>query len=448
MTTRRRLLAAAAAGALAPFARAGEPDVIVIGAGLAGLSAARALRDRGRSVRVLEARDRVGGRAWTVDLGGAPVDLGAAWLDADDEHPLARLAHTAGIRLVRPGGEMPVWFDGHEPLDGAERRAVETLRAAAHDRFDAARRRLAPDTDGGLLASLLGWPELARASPRVRQALRVALATDLAFASGADFDALSLRSIEDARPARGRPAAPLGGHRMLLAAAARGLDVRRSTVVRAVRADDAGVRIATDRGTMTARAAIVSVPLGVLAAGDLVLEPGPGRRLREALAALAMGRLNWIALRFRERFWPAGLGRFAEIGPGYDGPLVWSDASASAGAPVLAALATGRRANLIDTESDAGNVAAALADLTRIFGPVPAPVAHAVSRWGVDPFARGAASRRLPGDHGDVRRVLAEPIGDRIVLAGEHVDSEAPGTTAGAWRSGVAAARRIDEALA
>jgi monoamine oxidase len=448
MATRRQLLAALAATPLAARdARARDPDVLVIGAGFAGLAAARELSRLGHRARVLEARDRIGGRAWTIDLGGAPVDIGAAWIHGIDGNPLAALAREVGVRWRETDFDREALFDGRERLGASELRAVDGLYAAAIARFDAARRRLPPDTDAGLLATLLGWPELAHASPRVRQALRFRLHSELALEWAADLDALSLRAIDEGEDPRGAHVLPVGGYRALVDALAQGVAVARSTPVLAVRARDDHVEVRTTKATLVARGVVLAVPLGVLQAGDIALEPGLGRRAREALAALAMGRMNRIALRFARRFWPDGVARFAEIGPGYDGPLEWFDVSPSADAPVLAALASGRRANLVESEADDAAVALALADLRRMFGEVPAPIGHAVSRWGRDAFARGAWSRRLPGDHGDVRAALAEPIAGRIVLAGEHLDVAAPGTTHGAWRAGLAAARRLADAL-
>jgi len=449
MATRRQLLAGFAAAPLSMrAARAAEADVIVVGAGFAGLAAARELTRLGHRALVLEARDRIGGRAWTVDLGGAPVDMGAAWIHGIDGNPLAALAREAGVRWQSIDFDRQALFEGTERLDATELSAVDALRAGAMARIQAARRRLPPDTDVGLVATLLGWPELAAASPRVRQALRFRLHGDVALKWAADLDALSLRAIDEGENPRGAHVLPIGGYRSLVDALAGGVEIRRQSPVLAIRVRDDDVELRTTKGVLAARAVVLAVPLGVLQAGDITLEPGFGRRAREALAALTMGRMNRIALRFPRRFWPEGVVRFAEIGAGFDGPLEWFELSPTAGAPVIAALASGRRANLIESQDDTAVATLALKDLKRMFGTVPEPTAIAVSRWGRDGFARGALSRRLPGDHGEVRGALAEPIAGRIVLAGEHLDIDAPGTTHGAYRSGLAAARRLVEALA
>jgi monoamine oxidase len=449
VTTRRRLLAGLAGAALiAPRVRAADPDVIVVGAGLAGLAAARELMRLGHRVLVLEARDRVGGRVWTRSLGGAPVDMGAGWIHGIEDNPLAAFARKAGIRWRESDFSRQALYLGGERLTASELGAAELLHAQAVDRFDRARNAQKPDTDGGLVAALLGWPEFAQASERVKQAVRFQLHSDFALEWAADFDALSLRSIDEGEDPLGAHVMPIGGFGAITTALSAGIEIRRQSPVLAVAVVGDGVEVRTPDTTLKARGVVLAAPLGVLKAGDILIEPTASRRQREALAALTMGNMNRITLRFSERFWPADVERFADIAAGFGGPLEWFDLSASAGAPALAALASGRRANLLESEPDASAVKSALADLGRIFGRVPEPTAMALSRWGRDAFARGAYSRRTPGDHGDVRAALAEPIAGRLVLAGEHVDVDAPGTTHGAYRSGLAAAQRLVESLA
>ena len=449
MTSRRRVLAGLAFGlAGSRLARAADPDIIVVGAGFAGLAAARELTRLGWQVLVLEARDRIGGRAWTTGLGGAPVDMGAGWIHGIDGNPVAEFARKAGVRWRESDFSSQALFLGGVRLSAAELREVEQLSGQAVARFDRARDALKPDTDGGLVATLLGWPEFAQASERVKQAVRFQLHSDFALEWAADFDTLSLRAIDEGEEPSGAHVMPIGGYSTIVKALAAGLAIRHSSPVLAVRAGADGVEVRTPETTLKAQGVVLTAPLGVLKAGDILIEPTAPRRHREALAALTMGSMNRIALRFSERFWPGDVERFADITAGFGGPLEWFDLSATAGAPILAALASGRRANMLESEPDASAVKSALADLGRMFGAVPEPVATGLSRWGRDAFARGAYSRRSPGDHGDVRAALAEPIAGRVVLAGEHVDVAAPGTTHGAYRSGRAAAKRLDESLA
>lgn len=449
MATRRQLLAGLALGAVGSrAAMAAEPEVIVVGAGFAGLAAARELMRQGRRVLVLEARERVGGRVWTHSLGGAPVDMGAAWIHGIEDNPLAAFAGRAGIRWRESDFLRQALYLGGERLTASELRAAGLLHAQAVERFDHARNAQKPDTDAGLVATLLGWPEFAKASERVKQAVRFQLHSGFALEWAADFDALSLRSIDEGEEPRGAHVMPIGGYGAVVAALSAGIEIRRRTPVLAVAVVGDGVEVRTPDTTLKAKGVVLTSPLGVLKAGDILIEPTASKRHREALAALTMGSMNRIALRFPEPFWPAGVESFADIAAGFGGPLEWFDLSATAGAPVLAALASGRRANLLEAEPDASAVKSALAELGRIFGRIPEPTATALSRWGRDAFARGAYSRRTPGDHGDVRSALAEPIAGRLVLAGEHVDVDAPGTTHGAYRSGIAAAKRLAESLA
>src|SRR5215469_6401695 len=259
-----------------------DVDVVVVGAGLAGLGAAAALRQAGRSVVVLEASDRIGGRAWTThpaELGGVWFDMGAVWLHSAEQNPLVDIARAAGDTLLR-SDELRVertfvgtreatpeeYADYAGAWDRYEAKAVDILRAQA-DAPLAAVARVMPDDPWAVTVETWEGPIICVASAdefSMRDWLRNVL-------SGGNL-------------------VPDGGIGAFVARRLGvGLDIRLATPATRVVWDGPGVAVETPRGTITARSAIVTVSTGVLAAGAIAFDPPLPPGTQAAIHALPMG---------------------------------------------------------------------------------------------------------------------------------------------------------------
>jgi monoamine oxidase len=422
-----------------------EPDSIVVGAGAAGLAAARAFVERGLQTVVLEARERVGGRILTQSdpRALAPVELGAEFVHGSPAVTLAALA-AAGEAVV-------------DNADASWSGSGGRLRAVAGDPFAS--------------SSQIFAPALQRADESVDALLRRAAA------DGADpvvlgwaralvegFDAAdparaSARAVAEewcgAASADGTQSRPLRGYAPLVAYLARSLAPPRCrvyvrSVVRAIRRDAQGVRVEGDGPggafSLRAKRAVVTVPLGVLHAGSIAFDPALPESVREAFARLSMGPVVKVVLRFGESFWERLQdARFrdaaffhAEEGPF---PTFWTQLPVRA--RTLTAWAGGPRALALAHLSEAQAARAALDAAGTYFGD-PAAAREACEAWYAhdwqrDPFARGAYSYALVGA-GDARERLAEPVDARLAFAGEATAPSAEaGTVAGALWSGAAA---------
>ncbi|WJY01022.1 NAD(P)/FAD-dependent oxidoreductase [Curtobacterium sp. 458] len=425
-----------------------DADVVVVGAGVAGLAAARALVQGGRSVTVLEARDRIGGRTWTDDALGVPVDLGASWIHGIDGNPLWELAPALGIDTV----EFTVGsfqFDGrpigwHAPSGRRLTEAEAASFVADLHALDAALPEVVehappPSTYASAVNAVLRDLRIdGDRAARVRE-YTAHRSEDLC---GAPVTVLDAHGLDEEHVPGDEVVFPRG-YGQYARALAEGLDVRLSSVVRAVRQspDGAAVELADGR-VVTAAAVVVTVPLGVLQAGAVTFEPPLGPDVLDAMGRLGMGVYDKVFLRFPERFWGDDW-VVRQQGPAGVDWHSWYDMSRVTGEPVLAALVGGAGARRIESLPDALVVDEAVTALRRMFGPsIPQPDAVRITRWAADPFARGSYSYLHVGASPDDHDLLGSPSG-RVQLAGEATWGDDPATVHGALLSGLRAAGRL-----
>ncbi len=418
-----------------------DTDIVIIGAGLAGLGAATAARAAGLRAIVLEAAGRVGGRAWTAypqALGGVWFDMGAVWFHDAEHNPLVPIAQAAGDPLLRSDElrQERTFIDGRLAT-GAELNAY----ADAWPRFEAmAEHILTEAADVPLTEVKRRLPDDPWAATVEAWEGPVICATDAAVFSTLDWRRNALG---------GSNLVPDGGiGAFVQRRLPDGLDIRLNTPVRVVRWGGPGgrVTIGTDQGSLTASACIVTVSTGVLASGALRFDPALPVRVTEAVRGLPMGLAMKVALRANgpdrldlpqhcsvDRIVPAGGGVLMPFqcwpfGRDYvqgwiGGSVAWDLARAGEAAAVDFAL--GYLRDLFGGRVD------------RLF----AGGTTLVTRWDSDPWVRGAYCYATPGS-AFARDTLAEPVADgHLMFAGEGCHVGFAGTVAGAWISGQHAAR-------
>ncbi|MBB3898585.1 flavin monoamine oxidase family protein [Roseococcus suduntuyensis] len=397
------------------------PEVLVIGAGCAGIAAARALRMAGRSAIVLEAGGRVGGRAHTSDSLGVPFDHGATWLHQARENPLtAHIAEHIDHDTVR---ERHLHL-GDRFATPEEFRDYWRAHAAFEDAL--AKAPLAPDRP---------VTEAAPCGGRWDATIAHWLGSQI---NGAELERISLEDYvrTDLDGPNLLPREGVGG---LVARLAEGLDIRLNHAVRHLRWEGPGVVAEGDFGALRAARTIVTVSTGVLAAGGLRFTPELPPATRDAIAGLPMGLLTKFAFRLRRN---VGVAPFHSarraVTAAAPQPMSW--VFRPFGAPLVFGFVGGARAWELLREGVAATEAAARADFAAMFGADDALGEALVTRWGDDPLFLGSYSHARPGHHAS-RAVLAAPLGEgRLTFAGEATHGRFAGTVAGAWLSGEAAA--------
>jgi len=401
-----------------------ETEVVVVGGGAAGIGAARKLTDAGVPCLLLEARDRLGGRAWTHEAGGYPLDLGCGWLHSADKNPLTRIARDQGRRIDQTP---PPWqrickqsgfpIEEQKIFREAQTAFFERIDEMAKERPDApSSQALAPDGRWNALISAV-TTYIAGAEPD-----RVAMAD---FASYED-SGVNWRVVE--------------GYGTAIVAHAQGVQVELNCPVLCIDRSGTRLRLITPKGAITAAQAIVTLPSALLAAHEDFFSPALPDKI-EAARALPLGLADklFIALEDAEEF--------EADSRMYGSPNRVATASYSMrpfGRPMIEVYFGGRHAEALEAEGVPAFFEFAVRELTELMGESfrkrLAPIG--MHRWAADPFARGSYSYAVPGRSG-AREQLAATIEDRIFFAGEACSLDSFTTAHGAFLSGLKAADAI-----
>ncbi len=431
--TRRDFLSASAAlaGAQAFGARAlgaplpREADIVVIGAGAAGIAAARRIMAANRKVIVVEAASQIGGRCLTdTATFDVPFDRGARWMHNPDTNPMIRLARSAGLDVsaAPPGQKIRV---GRRYARAGETEEFLAALVRANRAIDEASRGKADVSCASVLPKDLGdWASTAE------------------FVLGANATGKDLKDVSaiDKARAQERNAAIAcrQGLGTLIAKLGEQVPISLSTPASRIAWSGRDVTVETSAGKIAARAAVITVSSNVLTAGNIKFTPDIPKRLLDAAAKLSLGSYDRIALQLPGN--PLGLGRddiLIEQSSSTRTALLFANMGGSSLCSIDVAGSFGRD---LAGQGEKAMAAFAVEWLTKLFG---SEIASAVkkssaTRWNAAPFALGAMSSAAPGGQPS-RKILTEPVGC-MFLAGEATHETLWGTVDGAWESGERAA--------
>ncbi|WP_035349573.1 flavin monoamine oxidase family protein [Edaphobacter aggregans] len=421
--------------------KSSPPEVLVIGAGMAGLTAARALAEAGVSVTLIEAHNRVGGRILTQRIGDDTIELGAEFIHGRPPELWALIAET-GLETYERDGTTACFTNGSlapcneddrafHLLEGLEdftgpdvsfTQYLSTLKATDSERISA---RSFVEGFNAADAS-----QISAASLGLQQKAEESIEGDRAFYVGGGYDQLPNHLAKRIRDY--------------------GSTIHLDTPVRHLRWSSGRVEATTDTHIVAAQQAIITIPLSVLQHGTLAIEPRPDAIL-SAASQLRMGNAFRITLRFRDPFWknlpPAKFEDLSFLFSFGEMPPVWWTTHPHP-SPLLTGWVGGPRSAALAILSSSALADRACSTLAHIFGLRTAQLCDLLldcysHDWRNDPFSLGAYSYVAAGGL-DAPRLLTQPVANTLFFAGEHTDTTGHwGTVHAAMRSGLRAAQQI-----
>ena len=406
-----------------------DADVVIVGAGAAGIAAARRLATSGLSAMVLEATGRIGGRAWTCDVAGLHLDLGCGWLHSADRNPWTRVAEAAGFAVDR---RTPAWGRQYRDLGFSQAEQAAATQALTDWRRRMMKTPPASDCAADALEPDGEWNAYIQAMS--------------GFLTGAGLERISVADYiaYDAASTGCNWRAPAGYGSLVAASLPRPIDLRLSTPVESIELNSRAVVLATPVGAVRARAAILTVSTAVLAGGTIMLPRGLDP-WRDAAARLPLGRNEKLFLEIAgdSSFAPEtrvlGNPRDRRTGVYYIRPFGW---------PVIECFLGDQGARMVEEMGPAAGFAHATDQLAALFGSAVSRSLRPLvaSNWSRMTHVGGAYSHALPR-HAAAREDLARPFEQRLFFAGEATHVHDYSTAHGAHDSGVRAAEEAIAAL-
>ncbi|XWS14386.1 hypothetical protein CRYUN_Cryun35bG0004800 [Craigia yunnanensis] len=436
-------------------------NVVIVGAGLAGLVAARQLVSMGFKVVVLEGRTRPGGRVKTRKMYGdgvvAAADLGGSVLTGINGNPLGVLARQMGLPLHKVRDICPLYLPDGKAVDADVDSRIEVSFNKLLDRVCKLRHAMIEEVksvDAPLGTALEAFRRVYKVAEdsQERMLLNWHLA-NLEYANASLMSNLSMAYWDQDDPYEmgGDHCFIPGGNERFVRALAEGLPIFYGRTVQSIRFGIDGVRVYASGQEFRGDMALCTVPLGVLKKGSIEFVPELPQRKKDAIQRLGYGLLNKVAMLFPYNFWGGEIDTFGRLTEDSNMRgeffLFYSYSSVSGGA-LLVALVAGDAAIKFEMMSPVESVKRVLNILRGIFHPkgivVPDPVQAVCTRWGKDCFTYGSYSYVAIGSSGDDYDILAESVGDgRVFFAGEATNKQYPATMHGAFLSGMREAANI-----
>ena len=420
-----------------------DVSVIVVGAGVAGLVAAKSLAHQGARVTLLEAKNRYGGRVYTDNSLGAPFEVGAGWIHGPSrENPIKKLANIVGAKTFVTEDDSFVVFDqeGYALSDDefAEIDSEwEEILSVINDELEFSDPRSLAEAIEDEFPDALSFPEV-----------KWALSAYTEFDKGASIEDLSAAYYNKDQIFHGSDVVVVEGYDKLLNPLAENLNIQLGMPVRKITYGGDGVIVTAGAREFEADYVICSVSLGVLKAKKIEFEPSLPIAYQQKIDRLGFGSVTKIAIQFEEAFWDPDVQYFGIVTEPKGRWNIWLNYRTFSKQNILLGISVGAYALVADKMSDEEQTADAIKVLKSVWeDDVTKPVKVLTTHWSIDEEFLGAYTYPKPGSEPSDFDDLAEGIsGDfykTLFLCGEHTTFDYAGTVHGAYFSGLWAAEMI-----
>ena len=415
-----------------------KAEVIVIGAGMTGLAAAKWLQDNDYDVIILEARDRVGGRVYTDHSLGIPIDLGASWIHGIKDNPITDLANQINAKRIETDYDEMISFD----YDGSsiDDKTVEEYEDWHEELLESAAEEGNIPMSEAFETVLAEEDDLDETDRRFLTYLN----RTIEITAAGSFDELSASELDSDEEFDGPDVLFPNGYSEIPEYLAQNLNIQFNQVVKKIVYQNDQVIIETSRGQFTCEAAIITLPLGVLKKGDIVFSPPLPKKKMAALQRLKTGTLNKVVLKFEKAFWPKDPDYIGYVPAEHEHHQEYLNYYHYSNKPVLIDFLGGHHARNMENQSESEVKKLAEQPLKKIFSKFSPATEMIQSKWNSDKFACGTYVILPPGSSLEDIAELGKTVGN-LYFAGEATHDEYPGTVHGAYLSGVRAAQELDE---
>ena len=410
--------------------------VIVIGAGISGLAAAKKLKQKGFKIIVLEAQEKVGGRIRTDRSSGIAFDLGASWLHRPNGNPITNLASQAGAATFLTNDDNLAVFD----VNGREYSDKEITDS--ENQFNAALDAVA--RTGGVTQSFQSVFNALYPAQANNRLWKYMLSAYLEFETGSDISSLYSKYFYDDEEFRGSDVIVTNGYDKITDFLAQGLDIRLNTKVSGIDYKDSPVKVSANGKVIEGDYVIVSVPLGVLKNNALTFSPALPTEKSDAIAKTNMGNVNKFLFLWKTAFWDTNL-QYIGYSPETKGKFnYFLNMNKFTPANGLMTFALGNYADLTERMPDNEIIEQVMLHLKSIYGNgIPLPSNMLRTKWRENVHSFGAYSYATNGTTTATFDTLAKAVNNKVFFAGEHTNRAYRGTVHGAYLSGLREADKI-----